>query len=299
MKEQEKPDLTPSGNNDATDVAGERIETAPARSGGDGKEPTGHTFGDVLDSVLDQPRRLVVLFLLVIGFFGLAVGAVWVVTKMLGLQASEVDIGAENAKVVFESVQKKTGNEDYVVVVNPQGWQNTGIDVSAGDKLTFHAGGKICVDMNSIWENAQLRLKFEGDIVKANKINPDDPTAKPPEDYFSDEQKRQLILERPWTDPDGFNLKAFHPSYQSRHNRYLLPEKPAGGLVGGVTPGAGEPDRAEAFFIGKQDTYVAPQDGQLWFTVNDVQFSDPSNPNLFYNDNVGSFWVRVTVKKKL
>jgi hypothetical protein len=43
--------------------------------------------------------------------------------------------------------------------------------------------------------------------------------------------------------------------------------------------------------------YVAPRDGQLWLTVNDVQYNDPKNPNLFYNDNIGMFWARITVKK--
>jgi hypothetical protein len=261
-------------------------------------KPTGRTIGDILDSVLERPRRAVALVLLLAAVLALCLGAAWVVARMFDLQASEVTVGPENARVVFQSVQKRTGNADYVVVVSPQGWQNTGIDVSSGDKITFFAGGKICIDMDSVWEKVHLRLKYENEIAKAKDIRHDDPTEmRVPEDYFTDEQKRSLILNRPWVDPDGFDLNVFEPSFRSRRNRYLLPDKPAGGLVGALRPGAKEPDRTEAFFIGKMSDYVAPRDGQLWLTVNDVQYNDPKNPNLFYNDNIGMFWARITVKK--
>ena len=257
-----------------------------------------NTLGDVLDSVLSTPRRLFWLLLLLGGAFLIAIGAVWSVVTILGLRASEVTVNGENTKVVFESVEKKTGNGDYLVVVNPEGWQSTGIDVRAGDKLTFHAGGKICIDMNSIWEVVQARKRFEDRVAKEQKIRQNDETeTRVPEDYFTTSEKQQLILTRPWVDPDGFDLRVFQPSFRSRRGRYLLPDKPAGGLVGSVKPGAGDPQPEGAFFIGREDTYVAPRDGQLWFTVNDVQSHDPTNPNLFYNDNVGSFWVRVTVRK--
>lgn len=262
------------------------------------REATGRTMGDILDAALKQPKRWFALFILLAAVLALSLGAAWIVTHMFGLQASEITVGSENARVVFQSVQKRTGDADYIVVVSPQGWQNTLIDVSSGDKVTFYAGGKICIDMDSVVEKVQLRLKYENEIAKSMKIRPNDPTeTRVPEDYFSDEQKRSLILNRPWVSPDGFDLRAFEPSFRSRHNRYLLPDKPAGGLIGAIKPGAKEPDQADAFFIGSQNAYVAPRDGQLWFTVNDVQFSDPRNPNLFYNDNIGMFWARVTVKR--
>ena len=41
------------------------------------------------------------------------------------------------------------------------------------------------------------------------------------------------------------------------------------------------------------------RDGDLWFNVNDVRnFEDPSNANLFYLDNIGFFWVKVTIEPK-
>ena len=51
--------------------------------------------------------------------------------------------------------------------------------------------------------------------------------------------------------------------------------------------------------MGRQkDNYVAAKDGEIWFTVNDITFSDPDNPNLFFYDNIGTFWVRIAVTPK-
>jgi hypothetical protein len=64
-----------------------------------------------------------------------------------------------------------------------------------------------------------------------------------------------------------------------------------------IKDGAEEPARADAFFVGREKELVAARDGVLWFTVNDVQFNDPRNKDLFYNDNIGSFWVQIAVKR--
>lgn len=91
-----------------------------------------NTLGDVLDSVLSTPRRIIWLLLLLVGAFLIAIGAVWSVVTILGLRASEVTVNGENTKVVFESVEKKTGNGDYLVVVNPEGWQSPGLTSKPG-----------------------------------------------------------------------------------------------------------------------------------------------------------------------
>jgi hypothetical protein len=154
--------------------------------------------------------------------------------------------------------------------------------------------------MNDILETVARRKEYEEALVKGPPcIRRDDPTeTRVPEDFFTDKQKESLIVHRPWIDPEGFSLDAFQPDFRSRRNRYLLPNENAGGLVGAIKDGAEEPARPDAFFVGREKELVAARDGVLWFTVNDVQFNDPRNKNLFYIDNIGSFWVQIAVKRE-
>jgi len=194
-----------------------------------------------------------------------------------------------------------------MVIVNPEGWQRTEIEVRPGDRLSFDADGKVCIDLSDILEKVARRLKFEDDYAKKLSIRRDDPNEKRvPEDYFTPDERKELILNRPWVGPDGFDLEHFQPSFQSRKDRYLLPGKNAAGLVAAVKSGSKvAPGKQDAFFVGKSKDCVvgegedcsASQKGWLWFTVNDVQYNDPANPNLFYNDNIGVFWVRVVLKR--
>jgi hypothetical protein len=259
---------------------------------------SGKTIGDVLDAILIEPRRGFALILLLAMLSGLAILIMFLVTRLFQVRTSEIELGEKDSHVVFQRVQENTGNTEYLVIVNPEGWQTTGIDVKTGDHVTIAAGGKISIDINDIWKKIQLREKYEDELVNGPPfIRRNDPQeARTPEDFFTNEQKKSLILHRPWVDPSGFSLDVFQPEFRSRRDRYLLPDKPAGGLVAAVKDGPNDPTRPDAFFVGRDKEFVAAGHGTLWFTVNDVLYNDPKNPNLFYNDNFGSFWVRITVK---
>jgi hypothetical protein len=259
----------------------------------------GRTLADILDSVLERPARAWPLLGLVVAIVGIAVGTTWALMEILQVKASDVTISSKDSHVVFESIEKSSGNREIVVIVSPEGWQNTNIDIHKGDKISFAAGGMICIDMDSIWEKVHLRLQYEDEIAKAHNILRDnDKETRAPEDFFTEDQKKSLILNRPWVDPDGFSLDTFQPSFRSRRGRYVLPDKPAGGLIASITNGTKEPSRQDAFFVGRENDIVSDKDGQLSFNVNDVTYNDPQNQNLFFNDNIGSFWVRITVKPK-
>jgi hypothetical protein len=282
-----------SGRSEGTAAVKDR-SGQPVRS-----ELTGRTLGDVIDSILEHPQRWASLFLFCVVFSGLVIGVAWTMTKILHLRTSEVRIGSTNSRVVFESVQEGAGKQ-YVVIVSPQGWQNTEIVVHAGDKVSFQAGGKVCIDLKEIVANVELRRQFEGEVAGSMGIKKNDPNeTRVPEDFFNPEQRKKLILDHPWVDPDGFKRNTFVGDFPSRRQKYLLPEMNAGGLIAAIRPGAQEPDKSEAFFVGRQmDNYVAAKDGAIWFTVNDITFSDPDNPNLFFYDNIGTFWVRIDVTPK-
>jgi hypothetical protein len=289
-------DLGETGTDAGTDQRGGSGKAGSHKSS---TAAIGRTLADILDSVLDKPARAWPLLCLIVTIAGVIVVTTWALMQILQVQASDVTIGSKDSHVVFQSVHKLTGNHEFVVIVSPEGWQNTGIDIHSGDKISFAAGGKICIDMNSIWEKVQLRKQYEDAIAKAHNILRDtDKETRVPEDYFTDAQKKSLILDRPWVNPDGFSLDKFQPSFRSRRNRYILPDKPAGGLIASITAGTSEPSRQDAFFVGREHDLVSDKDGQLWFNVNDVTYGDPQNQNLFFNDNVGSFWVHMTVKSK-
>jgi hypothetical protein len=260
---------------------------------------TGKTAGDVLDGILTDPKRWFALMAFLAGVCGLVLVATNVASRLFGVQTKEIEFGSMGSHILFASVDKKNGGGEYVVVVNPEGWQQTAIEVRQGDHISFHADGKICIDLHDITEKVENRLRYEEEWAKKLGIRRNDSTeTRIPEDYFTDEQKRSLVLNRPWVDPGGFDLAHFQPTFRSRRGRYLLPDENAAALVAAVPAAPNNPpSRADAFLVGRaKEDYVAGHSGRLWFTVNDVQFNDPNNPGLFYNDNVGSFWVRVSIK---
>jgi hypothetical protein len=279
--------------------------SGPAGRDGPDRQLTGKTVADVLDSLFSNPRRWFALMGLLAGLAGLVMLVMFVFTRLFGVETQVFQIGGANTHILFSSVEKRSGNEEYVVVVNPQGWQRTDIEVQPGDQLSFSADGKVCIDLNDILEKVARRLKYEDEHAKELKIRPNDPTeTRVPEDYFTPDERKSLVLNRPWVGPDGFDLENFQPAFRSRRGRYLMPHKNAAGLVAAVKAGSkAQPAPSDAFFVGKSKSCVvgdedcgALQKGWLWFTVNDVQYNDPDNPVLFYNDNIGVFWVRVTVK---
>ena len=259
---------------------------------------TGRTMADVIEEILSRPKRCFALLALLGSTLAIAIVVALLFTHLFHLETSEVQFGSQGSHVVFEHDEELTGEREYLVVVSPQGWESTDVPVRAGEKVTLWAGGKICIDMNEIWNKVQLRLKYEDEIARAKNIRRKDSTEnRVPEDYFTDEQKQSLILDRPWVGPEGFSLDTFLPSFRSRRSRYLLPDKPAGGLIAAVKPGADEPSKTDAFFVGQQWTFSSPKDGSLWFTVNDVQYKLPGDQDLFYNDNLGAFWVDIRVSR--
>jgi hypothetical protein len=260
---------------------------------------TGKTMGDLLDGILIDPKRWLAVIALLVFLSLLVLLVMGVFTWLFGVETKEVQFGGADSHVIFHRVDKQSGNQESVVVVNPEGWQKTGVQVRAGDRISFYANGKICIDLNEIVKKSQLLETYENKWTIKEGIKRDDPSEKRvPEDYFTAEERKSLILNRPWVDPDGFDLSRFQPSFRSRRSRYLLPDDHAGGLVAAIKGDAGgTPVKSDAFFVGRfKENYSVSEAGWLWFTVNDVQYNDLDNPYLFYNDNIGSFWVRVVLK---
>jgi hypothetical protein len=231
---------------------------------------------------------------------------------LMGLTATEATIGSTNTKVAFAHTEGSlfSRRSDYVVVVSPQGWQSTEIQVKRGDRFDIAAGGKINVNIQGIVEKVKQRHDVEDAILAKNPGLKKDPQ-KAPED-FPEFDTRKFRLDVPWNGPEGVrseDLANGDPSFAGRTNRRVSPDARLGALVWYIAPPGTADEKlwkerippSELFvYPGRATTVIADKDGVLWFTVNDVLFqaTDPRDNDLFFRDNVGAFWVNLSSTSK-
>ena len=99
------------------------------------------TFSDVFDDILTV-RQKFLAFLALLGCLALILLLVgWLSPILLGIKTKdikELNISSSGAHILLESVTNQ--NREYIVIVPPQGWQKSGIEIKKGD-LTF---GSMC-----------------------------------------------------------------------------------------------------------------------------------------------------------
>lgn len=270
-----------------------------------GAQQNGRTFADFFESLLTSPRRLGAFVVFLLALLGIAIFAMLIFKHLFGVSTSEVRLGTSDTHILFSKTDAQSGDREYTLVVSPQGWQPAHIEVQTGEHVTFSSGGKICIDVSDILKKVEARLSLEEKIIAEQHIRVDDSNeSRTPEDFFTAEQAKSLKLERPWVGPDGFSLDRFKPSILPRRQRYLLPKANAGSLLAGIGDDTDEGDKppatSDVFLVGRSLNETLKKTGRLWFTVNDVQYktTDPELRNLFYNDNIGQFWVSVKITHK-
>lgn len=271
--------------------------------------PKATNFAEFCDNVLTDPRRFAAL----LGFWAIAVGfvigGVWLFLRVIGVnptRIAELQISPSSARILVSSVEGNT--KEYLVVVHPHGWQPTEILVRRGDRLSFSAAGSINVDLPGIISKVTLRHDFEQEILKKKRLNPASTDVKSlPESYFKSDltgaQLASLRLARPWTGPEGIRDALLSPgAFAARIHKRVMPDQPLGGLIGGIGDGAERPpETSRVFFIGRNydgGQYVVGEDGELWLNVNDVWDDQNQYKRIFYEDNIGAFWAKVTVLSK-
>lgn len=265
------------------------------------------TFADVFNGILTEPRKFL-SFLGLIGSLSLLFLLIaWLVTSILGIKTQdikELNISSSGAHILLESVTGK--NREYIVIVPPQGWQRSGIELKKGDQIRFIAEGAVNVDLWSVMQKATKRHEVEDRITLKRRLDrrSTDPNSVP-EHYFSTdltkEEQDQLKLLRPWTGPNGNEeIKVYENAFAGRITKRIIPSAPLGALIGAVTEKVNNlPNKQDAFLIGKNyggEEFYSQKDGELWFNINDVwDEEDTGYPNKFYDDNVGYFWVKVLI----
>jgi len=85
--------------------------------------------------------------------------------------------------------------------------------------------------------------------------------------------------------------------------RAVLPGGNYGALLGAIRETGVTPTSTDVFLVGSGTMtsgvpIVAKRGGKLYFTVNDVQSKDKDYPNMFFEDNIGFYYAKVTISKK-
>lgn len=256
---------------------------------------TGMSFAEFLSSLLDDWRKFArfILLLCLIGsmVFLLAFG----VLHSLPGNTGQLNLGT--GSIIF-SLPTQEGH-DYLVVVHPQGWQESGIQVKIGDQLHFEANGKVNIDLAGL--NSALAARHDADQrILAEEKRSDRWEAEKntfaQEDHYTPEDLRKIRPTWKWTGPSGIAETA-NFAMPARMKRCILPGREYGALLGAIQETGMQPTTDDTFFIGATNDVVAKRSGKLYFAVNDVQSNDKSFPDMFFSDNIGFFYAKVTVSK--
>jgi hypothetical protein len=267
------------------------------------------TIADFLDGVITDWRKF---FRLVIILFatGLAVAIsvrflVWLATNS-GLQPTSIELSSE-PKIILERTHDD--QHEVLLVVQPQGWMDSGVPVAPGDLIQFHAQGSINITSSSLQDQTQVRRRIEDRLLAKKRRgafgNIPDSLWLPERHYLpTDHDSLRLAAPRGWMGPDGdIGPNGMRDSrYPARARNRILPSAPYGMLVAAVSQR--QPMRYDnfsgAFRIGASRSVKWTGDpGTLWLNVNDVWDDDDGHfPEKFYVDNIGFFLVRVIVKRE-
>ena len=255
------------------------------------------SLADVVMKILSDWRTFVRALVALVAFgavLGLTVyGIVALFGRFLGVEPTRITLSAFGSGVILESRGAPEDGDVYLVMVHPHGWQETEIQVAAGDSVYFAASGTTHISLNSIVQSTEVRHEIERKYIGAGRVDLN--IGEVPEDLFTPEENDRVALPRPWLGPEGHvSGDIVDHAIPGRTAMKVMSGRPYGELIGAISTNAEAPGMEERFAIGRLASYQAQNPGRLWFVVNDVLFGD----DRFFNDNLGMLLVRVTLKRK-
>jgi hypothetical protein len=186
--------------------------------------------------------------------------------SLSGLTPQQATVGS--ATVLFFNdriTASKDQPVDYFVVVQPQAWQETPVEVHKGDRIEVEAAGNVAIDMWGINNYSLIRAKIDTLIEKRYR-NTRDSDGDSPERHYDDlklrneirEQfskvedlagavgpkfdsygpneskpvERALIPLRGWSGPAGYAGEERDTAVGDRTNRKMLKNAKYGSLIG-------------------------------------------------------------------
>lgn len=266
---------------------------------------------DVIKDAISSPKKALWLSaLILVVCIGLGV-ALLLVMRFLPPRSDIVIPLKSGNQIVLERHPSDYENE-YVVVIHPQGWQETGIQVRRGDTIRLAAGGSVEIDLHGLVDSVNRRTNLEAQGRKTSEARRD-PGRFLPERRWTSKQVQSIMPVRGWTDPDGYAYSLQDTTFPGRTDNKMMPGAPYGALLMAISPTRQMPTPRQAILVGmgryddkrnpcQKDKsgvcrFEAGSDGKVWFIVNDVwDGADSQFPDKFYIDNIGSYYATVSVR---
>lgn len=220
----------------------------------------------------------------------------------------EVSFAADRLGIILQRRDADRIEIEKLFILHPQGWVNTGIRVHLGDSLVIAADGRINIAVHRLMDGISRRRAYEASVRKSLARAKPQVLLAPefrPEKYYSPAQIDSIRGQYPWSDPGGIPNQIRDPVANGRTEMKIAPGENFGkllGLIRSTDDDAAEPTRTEfgaIFPIGRHVAFEPTAGGYLWLVVNDVwtDYVKGGYPRLFFDDNVGSFGVRVAVRR--
>jgi hypothetical protein len=270
------------------------------------------SLADFVGQVISQKSKFFGFVALLLVVLGLAILVVYLVPKILHLNATQLTISSKGSEIELKASGPE--QDQYYLVVCPQtSWQSTHIYLKKGAKVNIVADGRVNVDFHGLFEQIEKRIKFE---TKADASHPGLKTDSnhTPEEYFSQTEWQQLKPRHYWSDPQG-DFVVTPTSYLGRQKYKIAPNLSYGALIGTImsredVDSSGQPpsDVKDIFFVGRRWPDPGKEEsirstGWLWLAINDVvepqeAFPLAKNvrvPEVFVLDNLGFYRVVVSV----
>jgi hypothetical protein len=270
------------------------------------------SLADFIGQVISQKNKFLGFVALLVVVLGLAVLVVYLVPKILHLNATQLTISSKGGEIELKASGPE--QDQYYLVVCPQAsWQPTHIYLKKGTKVNIVADGRVNVDFHGLFDQIENRIRFE---ARAEALHPGLKTdsSHTPEEYFSKTEWQQLSPRHYWSDPRG-DFDITPTSYLGRQKYKIAPNLAYGALIGTIMSRAdvdssGQPPNEvkDMFFVGRRwpdsnKEEMISGTGWLWLAINDVV--EPQDafplatkdvvPNLFLLDNLGFYRVVVSV----
>jgi hypothetical protein len=250
----------------------------------------------IVNPVLVDTNKLIRLVALIFAICLAIGGGIGLLMKSLPAKSDIIVPWGKSEQIIFERHASEYETE-YVVVIHPQGWQETGIQVKKGDTLRLSSDGSVAIDLQGLVTSVNRRSKLEARAkrttppIKWNQLLP--------ERQWTPDETTSIMPKRAWTGPDGYTYDPQDTDFVARTNNKIMPNERYGALLMAFSPTGKIPSSSQARLAGTEGTFQIPCDGKVWFVVNDVwDDQDPLFPNKFYIDNIGQFYAKVSVTKK-
>jgi hypothetical protein len=187
------------------------------------------SIAEILDGLLEHPRRAVRFVVLVASSLGTLVVAVCLTLFLLKkLEILPDQATLEGVEVHFTNEQVADKKRSYFFVVHAQGWQETPVRLNKGDLVEINAAGSITIDMWSINAYSTGRDNIDHAIRQLAIVRKEWKNDSTPEQFYDNEAYSEVM--RKALEAKGFTQNQFGEKKRGQNLVQLM--KPKRGWTG-------------------------------------------------------------------